>query len=258
MLDLGARSTLDGAVGIVTGAGQGIGRTFATALARAGARVVVADLDAARAEQTADELRADGHGACAVQVDVADEDSVAAMVATTMTRYGRVDVLLNNAAVFSTLTMKPFDEISASEWRRVLDVNLTGVFLCCRAVAGPMREQRGGSIINMSSASVLGGRPNYLHYVTSKAGIVGLTRAMARELGGRDIRVNALMPGSVDTGIPRDSARPGAVDEIVANQALRRRLEPADIAGMAVFLASDAARAITGQTIVIDGGMNFL
>jgi 3-oxoacyl-[acyl-carrier protein] reductase len=121
-----------------------------------------------------------------------------------------------------------------------------------------MRRRGGGSIINMSSSTVLAGRPNYLHYVTAKAGVVGLTRALARELGSHDVTVNALMPGSVDTGIPRDSAQPGAVDQIVASQALRRRLRPTDIAGAAVFLASDAARAITGQSVVVDGGMNFL
>ncbi|MFH5822846.1 SDR family NAD(P)-dependent oxidoreductase [Georgenia sp. AZ-5] len=257
-LEAGPDRALEGKVSIITGAGQGIGRVFAAAFAAAGARVVVADLDAENAWKTADELTGAGYHAFAVGVDVSDESSAEAMVAATMERYGQVDVLVNNAAIFSALTMKPFDEISASEWRRVIDVNLTGVFLCCRAVAGALRQEGGGSVINISSSTVLGGRPNYLHYVTAKAGVVGLTRAMARELGSHDVTVNALMPGSVDTGIPRDSAQPSAVDQIVASQALRRRLRPTDIAGAAVFLASDAARAITGQTIVIDGGMNFL
>lgn len=250
--------TLEGAVALITGGGQGLGRTFATGFAAAGARVVVADLNGQKANDVAAELRDAGHDSLAVQVDVADEHSVQRMIESILERFGRLDVLLNNAAVFSTLTMKPFYEISAEEWRDVLDVNLTGVFLCCRAVVDAMRGAGGGSIINMSSATVLGGRPDYLHYVASKAGVVGLTRSMARELGAANVTVNALMPGSIDTGIPRSSAQPEAVERIVASQALQRRLVPEDIAGAAIFLASSAARAITGQTIVIDGGMNFL
>jgi 3-oxoacyl-[acyl-carrier protein] reductase len=248
----------DGRVVIITGAAQGIGRTFAGAFAESGSRVVVADRDTGGAESTAAELREDGHDATAVTVDVADEDSVDELLRRTLDRYGRVDTLVNNAAIFSTITMKPFDEISAAEWRQVLDVNLTGAFLCCRAIGRHLRAQGSGSIINISSAAVLQGRPDYLHYVASKAGVVGLTRSLARELGTANVTVNALMPGSVDTGIPRDSVQPGQAERIVASQALHRRLRPADIAGAAVFLASDAARTITGQSLVIDGGMNFL
>lgn len=247
-----------GKVGIITGAAQGIGRTFARAFAESGSRVVVADRDTDGAESTAAELRKDGHDAMAVTVDVADEQSVDTLLHLTLETYGRVDTLVNNAAIFSTIVMKPFDEISPAEWRQVVDVNLTGVFLCCRTVGAHLRTQRGGSIINVSSAAVLQGRPNYLHYVASKAGVVGLTRSLARELGAADVTVNALMPGSVDTGIPRDSVKPGQAEQIIAGQALHRRLRSADIAGTAVFLASDAARTITGQSIVIDGGMNFL
>ena len=248
----------DGRVVIITGAAQGIGRTFAGAFAESGSRVVVADRDTGGAESTAAELRANGHDATAVTVDVADEDSVDELLRRTLDRYGRVDTLVNNAAIFSTITMKPFDEISAAEWRQVVDVNLTGAFLCCRAIGRHLRAQGSGSIINISSAAVLQGRPDYLHYVASKAGVVGLTRSLARELGTANVTVNALMPGSVDTGIPRDSVQPGQAERIVASQALHRRLRPDDIAGAAVFLASDAARTITGQSLVIDGGMNFL
>jgi 3-oxoacyl-[acyl-carrier protein] reductase len=255
----GCPGPLAGKVSIITGAGQGIGRAFAAAFAGAGARVVVADVDAVAAQEAAAELRRAGHDAVAVTADVTDERAVEDMVGTAVSRYGRVDVLLNNAAIFSTITMKPFDEIELGEWRSVIDVNLTGVFLCCRAVGRHWKRSRaGGAIINVSSATVLGGRPNYLHYVASKAGVVGLTRSLARELGSTGATVNAVMPGSVDTGISRDSIRPGQAEEIVAAQALHRRLRPADIVGAAVFLASDAAGAITGQTIVVDGGMNFL
>lgn len=253
-----AAQPLAGRVSVVTGSGQGIGRTFARGFAAAGSAVVVADLDRDNARAVADEIVAAGGRAIAVGVDVSDETAVAAMVSAALEEFDRVDVLLNGAAIFSTLTMKPFDEISAAEWRKVIDVNLTGTFLCARAVAAVMRAQGVGSIINISSATVLSGRPDYLHYVASKAGIVGLTRSLARELGPAGVTVNAIMPGSVDTGIARDSARPEAVAQIVGGQSIKRRLVPDDIVGAAVFLASPAASAVTGQTIVVDGGMNFL
>lgn len=244
-------------VAVVTGAGQGIGAAIAHALAGAGAAVVVTDRDARRAEDTAAAIADLGHTSSWLAADVADEGSVEAMASVTVERHGRVDVLVNNAAMFSGITMKPFEDISAAEWRAVVDVNLTGVFLCARAVAPRMRAQRSGVILNLSSSTVLSGRPFYAHYVASKAGVVGLTRCLARELGDADVRVNALMPGSVDTGIPRDSIQPGQAEQIVGRQALHHRLQPHDIAAAAVFLASDAARLITGQTIVVDGGMDF-
>jgi 3-oxoacyl-[acyl-carrier protein] reductase len=259
MDEVSRQRSLEGKVSLITGAGQGIGRAFAGAFAAAGARVIVADVDAAAGEETSAELRSAGHDSIAIAADVTDEQAVEAMAAAAVARFGQIDVLVNNAAIFSTITMKPFDEIELSEWRTVMDVNLTGVFLCCRAVGRRWKRlEAGGSIINVSSATVLGGRPNYLHYVASKAGLVGLTRSLARELGHTGATVNALMPGSVDTGIARDSIRPGQAGEIVALQALHRRLRPTDITGAAVFLASSAASCITGQTVVVDGGMNFL
>ncbi|MEU7915645.1 SDR family NAD(P)-dependent oxidoreductase [Microbispora bryophytorum] len=245
-------------VAVITGSGQGIGREFAQAFAAAGATVVVADLDGENAGKVAAQLREGGAQALGLGVDVSDETAVTRMVETTVAEFGRVDVLVNGAAIFSTLTMKPFEEIGADEWRKVIDVNINGVFLCCRAVSATMRAKGSGTIVNISSSTVLGGRPNYLHYVTSKAAVVGMTRSLARELGPAGINVNVIMPGSVETGIPRDSARPEAVGQIVGNQALKRRIVSADIAGAAVFLASDAASMITGQSLVVDGGMNFL
>lgn len=251
-------SPLADRVGLVTGAGQGIGRAFAHGLAAAGAAVVVADLDEANARSVAREIEDAGGAALGVRVDVADEAAVEDMVAAAVGTFGRVDTLLNAAAIFSTLTMKGFEEISVAEWRTVIDVNLTGTFLCARAVAPVMRAQGSGTIINVSSATVLSGRPDYLHYVTSKAGVIGMTRSLARELGADGVTVNAILPGSVDTGIARDSARPEAVAHIVAGQSLKRRLVSDDIVGAAVFLASPAAGAMTGQSLVVDGGMNFL
>lgn len=249
---------LAGKVAVITGGGQGIGRAFALRFAAAGAAVVVADLDGGNARAVADEIAASGGRALGVGVDVSDEAAVESAFRSGLDEFGRIDVLLNGAAIFSTLTMKAFDDISAAEWRKVIDVNLTGTFLCAKAAAPAMREQGEGAIINISSATVLSGRPDYLHYVTSKAGVVGMTRSLARELGPHGITVNALMPGSVDTGIARDSAKPEAVAQIVGGQSIKRRLVSDDIVGAAVFLASPEASAMTGQTLVIDGGMNFL
>jgi 3-oxoacyl-[acyl-carrier protein] reductase len=249
---------LKGRVAVITGAAQGIGRALAIACAGEGAAVVVADRDVEHGRAVADACVQAGHTAVAAEVDVTLADSVARMVDTTISAYGQLDVLINNAALFSTIKMKPFQEISLDEWNAVIAVNLTGVFLCCRAVSAPMRSQGGGRIINMSSATALFGRPNYLHYVASKAGVVGLTRGLARELGEFGITVNALMPGSVETEIKRDSVNPDQVKQIIASQSIHRRLTPDDIVGTAVFLASAESGAISGQSIVVDGGANFL
>ncbi len=251
-------TTLAGKVVIVTGSAQGIGRVLASEFAAAGARAVIADRDADAARAVADDLNDRGLVALAAEVDVSDAASVQTLVETTLAAFGRIDVLVNNAAVFSTIEMKPFDELSLDEWTRVIDVNLTGVFNCCRAVAATMRAQRAGRIINMSSATVLFGRPNYLHYVASKAGVLGITRGLARELGPFGITVNSVLPGSVDTGIPRATVSGEQADAIVAAQSIGRRLKPEDIVGVTLFLASDESEAITGQSLVADGGANFV
>ncbi|MCE0762026.1 SDR family oxidoreductase [Pseudonocardia kujensis] len=253
-----ASEVLTGKTAIITGSGQGIGSEFARSFAEAGAQVVVADLNEANAKNVATELCDGGGVALGVGVDVTDEGAVQSMMEAAVGEFGRIDVLVNGAAVFSSLIMRPFEEIDSAEWRTVMDVNVTGVFLCCQAVAPVMRRQQAGRIINISSATVLGGRPNYLHYVTSKAALVGMTRSLARELGSSGVTVNAIMPGSVETGIPRDSARPEAVEKTIASQSIPRRITSADICGSAVFLASDASRMITGQTVVVDGGTEFV
>jgi 3-oxoacyl-[acyl-carrier protein] reductase len=246
---------LDGRVAIVTGAGQGIGRAFAHRFAQEGARVVIADVNAETAERTAGEI---GETALAVRTDVTDPASARAAVDATVERFGRVDVLLNNASIFATLRMRPFWEIPLEEWDALLRVNLTGVFVCCQAVAGPMRAQADGRIINISSSTVLMGRANYAHYVASKAGVQGLTRALASELGPEGVTVNAIMPGSVETEVPRETVSPEQAKAIVGAQALRRRLRPEDIVGTAVHLASEDGAMITGQTIVVDGGLSYV
>lgn len=245
-------------VAIVTGSGQGIGRSIALALASQGADVVIADRNGEQASVVAAEIEAKGGSAHPVAVDVSDPSAVNAMAEATVEKFGRIDVLVNNAAIFSTIEMKDFDYISAEEWRMVIDVNLTGVFLCCKAVADYMRTNGYGRIVNMSSATVLFGRPRYLHYVASKAGVVGITRGLARELGGAGINVNTLMPGSVDTGIVRDSVGPAQSKAIIASQSVPRRLVSEDIVGATLFLASPASGAVTGQSLVADGGANFV
>ncbi len=245
-------------VSIITGSGQGLGRAMALRLAECGFIVVVADLNADKAEAVTEEIRSSGGLAQAESVDVSDESSVGAAVERVLSQQGRIDVLVNNAAIFSTLTMKPFTDIQPTEWEAVISVNVNGMFLCARAVAPAMKRQRSGRIINMSSATVLMGRPNYLHYVTSKSAAIGMTRSLARELGGYGIAVNAIMPGAVKTEIARESVKDGAFAAIVAEQSIHELVTPRDIADLVVYLSSDSARLMTGQTLVLDGGHYFI
>ena len=188
-------NSLEGRVAIITGAGQGIGRAFAKAFAAQGAIAVIAERNRETGEAVAAEIAATGGRSRALTTDVADPDSVAAMAEAVEAEFGRIDILINNAAIFSTLEMRPFDQIPIEEWETVLRVNVTGAFLCARAVVGAMRRARFGRIINMASGAVTLGRPNYLHYITSKAALDGMTRSLARELGPRGIGVTAVAPG---------------------------------------------------------------
>ena len=241
-------------VALVTGAGQGLGRAFALRLAQSGMRVVVADLDGDRADAVTREV---GEAGLAVQVDVSDESSVSALFTRVEAACGHLDVLVNNAAVFSTLRMGPFDDISVDEWDHVMAVNVRGPFLCSRAAAPLMRRAGGGKIVNISSSTVFLGRPNYLHYVTSKAALIGMTRALATELGPVGITVNALAPGSTETEVPRETVTPEQARRIVASQAIARRQVPDDLTGVVLFLASSSSDFMTGQTMNVDGGAAF-
>ena len=245
---------LAGRVAIITGAGQGIGRVFAKAFADAGAIPIIAERNRERADAVAAEIAGGGGRARAIATDVAQMESVAAMAKTVEQEFGRIDILINNAAIFSTLEMRPFDQIPLSEWDEVLRVNVTGAFLCARAVVGAMRRARWGRIINMASGAVTLGRPNYLHYITSKAALGGMTRSLARELGPHGITVNAILPGATFTEIERKTVTAEQKTRIIAMQCIARPEEPQDLVGTALFLASEASAFLTGQAITVDGG----
>jgi NAD(P)-dependent dehydrogenase (short-subunit alcohol dehydrogenase family) len=247
-------ASLHGRVAIITGAGQGIGRVFAKAFAAAGAIPIIAERNRERGEAVTAEIEQAGGQARAIATDVADAESVSAMAKAVEQEFGRIDILFNNAAIFSTLEMRPFDEIPLAEWEAVLRVNVTGAFLCARAVVGAMRRAGWGRIINMASGAVTLGRPNYLHYITSKAALEGMTRSLARELGPNGITVNAILPGATFTEVERKTVTLQQKERIVAMQCVARPEEPQDLVGTALFLASDAAAFLTGQAVTVDGG----
>jgi NAD(P)-dependent dehydrogenase (short-subunit alcohol dehydrogenase family) len=249
---------LAGKTVIVTGAAQGIGRAYARRFRDEGCRVVLADVNADKGRGVLAELTDAGANAIFCTTDVSSEASCKQMVDEALKAFGHVDVLINNAAIFSTIQMKPFWEMSVAEWDGLMAVNLKGVWLAGKACSAPMREQKSGSIVNISSAAYLLARPGYAHYMASKAGVLGLTRAMARELGEFGVRVNAITPGPVYTEIPRATVTPEQKEAMLKMQCLRRHEAPQDLVGVAAFLASDDAGFITGQTINCDGGLAFI
>lgn len=245
---------LQGRVVIVTGAGQGLGRAFARAFAAAGARVVVAELNEMSGRSVVAGIEQTGGEAFFHETDVADLASVQRMSDAVCDRYKRVDVLVNNAGIFSALEMRPFEHIPPAEWDLVLRVSVTGAFYCSRAVLPVMRERSWGRIINIASGAVTLGRPNYLHYTTSKAALAGMTKSMARELGPSGITVNALLPGATFTEIERKTVSPAQKERIVGMQCIPRPEAPADLVGAVLFLASDHSAFMTGQQLNVDGG----
>ena len=246
---------LEDRVVVVTGAGQGIGRAHALRIAAAGATVLVAERDEARGEAVAKEVVAAGGRAEARRVDVADPDDVEAAAARWIEEYGRIDGLVNNAALFSSITMRPFWEIPRSEWDDVLAVNVRGPWTVTAALLPGLRASGSASVVNIGSDAVWLGRPGYLHYVASKAGVAGMTHSMAHELGGDGIRVNTVSPGPVYTEIERATVTPEQKAAMRAAQALPRDAGPEDITGPVVFLLSADAGFVTGQTLHVDGGL---
>jgi 3-oxoacyl-[acyl-carrier protein] reductase len=244
-------------VAIITGGAEGIGKAFAQGFAREGAKVVIADINISAANSLVNVLEREGAaGALAVQVDVSQRAEVDEMVKRTIDRFGKIDILVNNAAVYirNAATEAPVWEIDPSHWEKVIAVNITGVFLCCRAVLPYMIKQKGGKVINIASSLAFKARSNYAHYVTSKGGVVSFTRAVARDVGEYNINVNAIAPGST---LSEDDASAKVMERRtgeIASRALKRIEKPADLVGTAIFLASSDSDFITGQTILVDGG----
>jgi NAD(P)-dependent dehydrogenase (short-subunit alcohol dehydrogenase family) len=248
---------LKGKVAIVTGGARGLGKTYALALSKEGARVVVADvLDLQEARQAIEEK---GGEVLALRTDVSDEKSTMEMAQKTIERFAKIDVLINNAAIFASIVKKPFYELSGQEWDDVIRVNLKGTFLCCKAVYPQMKKQGKGKIINISSGTWFKGSPYFVHYVTSKAGVVGLTRALAREVGSDGISVNAVAPGLTESDALREKPMdPNEMVRATVNSRCFKRVEqPEDLVGTIVYLASDDSDFVTGQTLVVDGGSVF-
>lgn len=241
---------------LITGGGQGIGRELSRQFAAAGAIVAIADINLRSAEAVLGEITAAGGRALALQVDIGDKSSVDAMAQAIIEAHGRIDVLVNNAAIFATLNKGPFDEIPLAEWDQVMRVNITGAYLAVCAVAPSMREAKWGRIINISSDAVPKGVPNYLHYVTSKSALIGMTNSLARELGPYGVTVNCIRPGGVATEVER-THNPTAEfrTKLLGQQCLPRGQMPEDLVGIVMFYATEASSFITGQTIAVDGGM---
>ena len=242
---------------IVTGAAGGLGRAFAQAFADAGARIVVADVNIGGAEETAQMITDSGGEAHACRADVVDASSLTALAAHARDRLGGLDCLVNNAGIYAGLARKSFETISENEWDRVMAVNVKGAWMAIKATIPLLRQAGGGAIINISSATVMSGSPLWLHYVSSKGAIIAMTRALARELGDDNIRVNALAPGFTLTEASLDLME-NAAEYGVARGAIKRAAGPCDIVGAALFLASAHAAFITGQTLIVDGGRQFI
>ena len=242
---------------IITGGGQGIGRGYAHHFAAQGAIPVIAELDGKNGDSVRREIEHLGGIAYAFETDVGSMSDVSDMIDATLKAAGRIDVLINNAAVFSKITMAPFWELPLEEWDRAMQVNVTGSFYCARAVVPVMQEAKWGRIVNVTSGTVALGSANYLHYITSKSAMIGMTRSMARELGPWDVTVNTFWPGIIKTEVPRPSA-PDAVFEMFRDQQCLPRLTTIeDLAKPMLFLCSEEAKYITGQILEPDGGLSF-
>ncbi len=244
---------------IITGAARGLGQTYAKRFAELGARLAVCDLR--DCDQTVTLCQQAGAQAIGFETDVTDAGSAGRMAEGTLERFGRIDVLINNAALFGSLQFAPFDKLDETEWDAAMNVNVKGIWHCCRAVVPAMRDAGGGAIINISSLAAIYGMPNGLHYTTSKAAVIGLTRGLAREVGRYNIRVNAVAPNVVDTEAAGEffgDKKDKLMEATTSQMSLRKPLEADDLFGTMLYLASDQSSHTTGQTLMVDGGTVFL
>ena len=240
---------------IVTGGGRGLGQAYALEAASLGAKVVVGDI--IDSGPTVEQIHADNGTAIGVRLDVTDMTTVTAMADEAVDMFGQIDALINNAALYGGLTGGRFDQLDEDEWDRTMNVNVKGIWNCCKATVPHMRAQGKGSIVNVASLAATYGLPFALHYTTSKAAVIGMTRALARELGRYDIRVNAIAPTAVVTEGTAEffgEKTEGALEVIKNDQSLKRNAHPKDMVGSVMWLASDTSAFVTGQTISIDGG----
>lgn len=248
-------------VAIVTGGAQGIGRAYVMGFAGEGARVTIADINLEAANKTAAAVKEKGGEALAIKTDVSSLEDTQLLAAKTAERFGRIDILVNNAAVFGRVKISkgvPFYELDLNEWDRVMAVNVKGVLLCSRAVFPYMREQRSGKIINISSDQFHNCVTKYIHYIVSKGAVIGMTRALARELGEHNINVNCICPGSTFSEDPDDKAALESRKRAISARCIQRVEYPEDLVGAAIFLASSESDFITGQSIIVDGGAAFV
>ena len=239
----------------VTGSGQGLGRAYAHRAAADGATVIVADINAEGGEKVAAEIVANGGQAVFRRLDVADPAACTEFAAFVAAEHGALHGLVNNAAIFSTIAMKPFWDIPVEEWDRLMAVNLRGPWLLTGALLPSLREAGDASVVNVASDAVWLGRKGYLHYVASKAGVFGMTMSMSHELGDDGIRVNAISPGPTYTEVPRGTVSEAQKQAMHDAQALHRDAGPEDMVGVVSFLLSDDSRFVTGQTISVSGGL---
>src|SRR5436305_7990580 len=248
-------------VAIVTGGGHGIGRAYCLGFGGAGAKVVVADIDEPAAMKVAKEVNTQTDTkSLSVKVDVANEASTQMMVKTILDQFGRIDILVNNAAIFATIPMNRggIESIDPAEWDRMMAVNLKGLFFCCRAVLPTMRKQRSGKIVNISSGTWLNGSPGRIHYVTSTAGVVGFTRSLAREFADDNNNVNAIAQGCTLSEENHSKEVIKMRQDRISDRAGKRVQVPQDLVGTVLFLSSPLSDFMTGQTVAVDGGVAFL